>query len=239
MTYKTNTPNYKTKNVTNFSDFIDNIDSEKEELKDVKRGINPNTNDTQKYPRNTKYKYNKVTRKLDDISLDEVEDKINAIDSIEESVTDTNIASMKRFLDDYERTHNPFEKRGMDEGVEILRTSKDIETAIVNINKKIDELSKRPNENTKDIIKGYKDLIKHLESKLISESKIDDDMFIKLTNKPSYKDLIENFNDSIHRYVQTLGDTDFDAGDNDHYLALSTAVTEACNTAFNQVDPEV
>lgn len=74
MTYKTNIPNYKTHNVDNFSDFIDKLESQSEELKNAKKSINPNTNDTQKYPKNSKYVYNNITKKLDDLSLPELND---------------------------------------------------------------------------------------------------------------------------------------------------------------------
>jgi hypothetical protein len=233
MTYKTNTPNYKSKNVNNFSDFLDNIDSEKTELKDLKRSINPNSDNNQKYPKNSKFKFNKVTRKMDDLSLDEVDDKI---DSISES-KDNLINSMSRFLEDYATNHTAFEKRGMDEGIEILRNSSDLEEGILNINKKIEELTKKekefmPQDQKEDMIKGLKDLVKNLESKSVSESHVDDDMFLKLTNKPSYKKLISDMRTAIDEYLNTIEDTGFDEGDNDHYLALSSAVTEACNTAL-------
>lgn len=284
MIYKTNTQNYASKNVNNFSDFIDSIESEKSELKDIKRSINPNTNDTQKYPKNSKFKFNKVTRKMDDLSLDETEDKIEEsnhskksdlkiyqselnmlnkvkatddkskkrkdflekeIDKIKSELElvsiseskDNLIASMKRFLEDYATNHTAFEKRGMDEGIEILRNSNSVEEGILNINKKIDELTKKekefmPQDQKEDMIKGLKDLVKNLESKSISESHIDDDMFLKLTNKPSYKKLISDMRTAIDEYLNTIEDTGFDEGDNDHYLSLSAAVTEACNTAL-------
>ena len=233
MTYKTNTPNYKSKNVNNFSDFLDNIESEKGELKDLKRSINPNSDNTQKYPKNSKFKFNKVTRKMDDLSLGEIDDKI---DSISES-KDNLIASMSRFLEDYASNHTSFERRGMDEGIEILRNSKTLEDGILNINKKIDELTKKekefmPQDQKEDMIKGLSDLVKNLESKMVSESHIDDDMFLKLTNKNSYKKLISDMRLVIDEYLNTLEDTGFDEGDNDHHMALSAAVTEACNTAL-------
>lgn len=144
MNYKTNTPNYKSKNVNNFSDFLDNIDSEKEELKSLKRSIDNNSDSDQKYPKNSKFKFNKVTRKMDDISLDEIDDKIKSIE----------------------------------------------------------------------------------------ESHIDVDIFTNITNKPSYKKLISDMRGAIDEYLNTLEETGFDEGNSDHYMALSTAVTEACNTAL-------
>lgn len=233
MTYKTNTPNYKSKNVNNFSDFIDNIDSEKQELRDTKRGINPNTNDTQKFPKNTKFKYNKVTRKMDDLSADEIDDKI---DALTEAKKDNLIASMSRFIDDYNQNSKSFEKRGMNEGIEILRSSSSLEEGIEKINKRIQDLNKTnkefmPEENKKDLIKGLSDLVKHLQSKEISESKIDDDMFLRLTKKQSYKRMISEVRTAIDNYINTL--EDFDDEDSEHRLALKNAVIEAANTALD------
>ncbi len=85
MTYKDNTPIFNTnRKVANFKDFIANKEVEKEELKKVKRSTNPNSVDQQQYIGNRRYKYNKVTHKMDDISPDEVNDKIDAIEKLDE-----------------------------------------------------------------------------------------------------------------------------------------------------------
>jgi len=83
MNYKDNTPTYNSpqRRVVNFGDYCDNIDKEKEELKDIKRSITKNSIDGQKFPRNSKYKFNKVTRKLDDLTPDMIDD---ALDNLEE-----------------------------------------------------------------------------------------------------------------------------------------------------------
>jgi len=60
-------------------------DFKKEELKDLKRDFTKNSSDLQQFPRNTKFHYNDVTKKMDDISIDEVDDKI---ESLEESNSD-------------------------------------------------------------------------------------------------------------------------------------------------------
>lgn len=232
MNYKTNTPNYG-KSVNNFSDFIDNINSEKEELKSVKRSFKPNHYDTQSYPKNTKLKFNKVTRKMDDLSLDEIDDKI---DSIEESTMSNTIDSMSRFLEDYAAKHNAFEKRGMDEGVEIVRKSKDLDEAMSEINSKIKdwELKEKadlmPEDQRQDIIKGLKDLLRTLESKSINESNQDYDVFLKIVDKPSYKELREELENSVNKFTNTLEDCDwFDEGDSDHIISLNNAIQEALN----------
>ena len=68
--------------VANFGDFTANIGAEKEELKKVRRSTKPNSED-QQHIGNTRYKFNKVTRKMDDLSPDQIEDKIDAIDEFE------------------------------------------------------------------------------------------------------------------------------------------------------------
>lgn len=45
----------------------------------------PNSDEYQKNFANSRYKYNKVTHKMDDLSPAEIEDKIDAIDELEES----------------------------------------------------------------------------------------------------------------------------------------------------------
>ena len=71
--------------VATFGDFSNNIESEKEELKKVRRSTVPNTPDGQQHIGNSRYKFNKVTRKMDDLSPKEVQDKLDAIDELEET----------------------------------------------------------------------------------------------------------------------------------------------------------
>jgi hypothetical protein len=81
-----NQPTYNTnRNVTNFGDFCANIDSEKEELKKMKRQTIPNTPGRHQIPGNRRLKFNKVTRKMDDISPYEINDKIDSIEDIKEA----------------------------------------------------------------------------------------------------------------------------------------------------------
>lgn len=72
--------------VVTFGDFTNNIESEKEELKKVRRSTVPNTPDQQQHIGNGRYKFNKVTRKMDDLSPAEVQDKLDSIEELEESV---------------------------------------------------------------------------------------------------------------------------------------------------------
>lgn len=285
MTYKTNTPNYNTKSktVSNFADFIDNIELEKQELKAVKRSIKPNHDDTQKYPKNSKFKFNRITRKMDDLTLSEVEDRIeesnhgkisdlkiyqselNMLNKIKpkgdkqekrkkfleekidklkselevkESLSNT-INAMSRFLEDYATNHNAFEKRGMDEGVEILRKSKDLKEAIEKVNKKIEEWQLKekadlmPQDQREDIIKGLKDLLTNLEVKMVKESHIDDDVFLKITKLESYNKLRNDFKSLVDNFISSLENEDWiDLGDNDHVMAVNAVIQEALNESL-------
>lgn len=86
MTYKDNQPTFNVnRKVVNFKDFSANINAEKEELKKMDRQNKPNSDEYQKNFANSRYKYNKVTHKMDDLSPAEIEDKIDAIDELEES----------------------------------------------------------------------------------------------------------------------------------------------------------
>lgn len=163
MDYKNNTPNYKTKNVNNFSNFVQNIDKESEELDDLKRSMNKNHDDTQKYVKNSKFKFNKVTRKMDDISLDEIDDKIKALKESLEVGMNNRVNAIRRSIEDYNLIHSPFEKRGYASGVDIFKNSKNTEEAITSIEKEISKwettTSELSEENVNDIIKGLKDLL--------------------------------------------------------------------------------
>jgi hypothetical protein len=63
---------YVKKNIVNFKDF--SKEEEKQELAKLKRGLLKITK-LHSFPNNSKYKFNKVTRKMDELSLDMVEDQ--------------------------------------------------------------------------------------------------------------------------------------------------------------------
>ena len=84
MTYKDNQPTFNVnRKVVNFKDFLANPDAEKEELKKMDRQNKPNSDEHQKNFANSRYKYNKVTHKMDDLSPDEIKDNIEAIEELE------------------------------------------------------------------------------------------------------------------------------------------------------------
>lgn len=69
--------------VVNFKDFSG--ETEKEELQKVRRSTKPNSEE-QQHVGNSRFKFNKVTRKMDDLSPEMIDDKIDAIEELEESV---------------------------------------------------------------------------------------------------------------------------------------------------------
>lgn len=80
MTYKDNQPTFNVnRKVVNFKDFINNVDSEDLKLNKMKRQSKPNSED-QQHIGNQRWKFNKVTRKWDDINPDVIDDKIDAIE---------------------------------------------------------------------------------------------------------------------------------------------------------------
>lgn len=52
----------------------------------MKRQTTPNSDDRQKLPGNFKQKFNPVTRKIDNLSPEEVNDKLDRLEELEESV---------------------------------------------------------------------------------------------------------------------------------------------------------
>ena len=85
MTYKDNQPTFNVnRKVVNFKDFLANPEGEKEELQKVRRSTKPNSED-QQHIGNTRFKFNNTTRKMDDLSPEMIDDKIEAIEELEES----------------------------------------------------------------------------------------------------------------------------------------------------------
>lgn len=115
MPYNPNDPNFQTKNsrILNFNDFEENIGREKEELKKVNRSFQKPDSEMNQTPGNPKFKYNKVTHKIDTLSKSEVEDNIEAIEDmgvedkdhkykIVEGLTDMYIPTAYDFSENYE-----------------------------------------------------------------------------------------------------------------------------------------
>jgi hypothetical protein len=99
-----NTPTFNVnRKVVNFKDFLANPNAEKEELEKMDRQNKPNTDDQQKNMANSRYKFNNTTRKMDDLSPAEIEDKIEAIEGLEEGV---NNDSMYAISDSFNKVKN-------------------------------------------------------------------------------------------------------------------------------------
>lgn len=80
MPYKDNTPTFNVnRKVVNYKDFLSNVEAEKEELRKVRRSTKPNSED-QQHLGNSRYKFNNVTRKMDDLSPEQIQDKIDAVE---------------------------------------------------------------------------------------------------------------------------------------------------------------
>lgn len=80
MTYKDTTPTFNAgdRKVVNFKDFLQHSDEEKEELKDIKKNFTKNAKEIGLQQH--KYKFNKVTHKMDDVVEDEVDDRLEAFE---------------------------------------------------------------------------------------------------------------------------------------------------------------
>ena len=97
MPYRENSPTYNVnRKVYNFKDFLSDEEGEKQELKKVRRGFLKNS-EIQQIPGETKTKYNKVTHKNDELTSAMVDDKIDAIEEIEENlITESKIDDLKK-----------------------------------------------------------------------------------------------------------------------------------------------
>lgn len=77
-----NTDNQRVKNFKNFNQ---NIDSEKEELRDIKKGFKKNAKEIGQQEH--KFKWNKLTNKMDDVVEMEIDDKIDQLEEVEEKMS--------------------------------------------------------------------------------------------------------------------------------------------------------
>lgn len=71
------------KKVKGFEDF--NIEGEKEKLQKIKRSFKPNS-DQQQFTTNTRNEFDEDTRKITVVTKDEVKDKLDAIENLEEGL---------------------------------------------------------------------------------------------------------------------------------------------------------
>lgn len=81
MSNKDNNSNRK---VVGFRQF--DLAKEREELEKIKRSTIKNTPDQQQHIGNFKSKFNKITRKIDNLSPAEVDDKLKSIESLDENI---------------------------------------------------------------------------------------------------------------------------------------------------------
>ncbi len=72
------------KKVKGFEDF--NIEGEKEKLQKIRRSFKPNS-DEQQFTTNTRNEFDETTRKITAFTKDEVDDKLNSMDKLEESLS--------------------------------------------------------------------------------------------------------------------------------------------------------
>lgn len=90
------TPNYKTK-LSTLIDFKNYIPSkEKEELQKIKDQKMKNPDGVYDLPNNVNLKFNSVTKTMQNLSKDEITDKLKAAEEIEEK-TDEKLKYLKRF----------------------------------------------------------------------------------------------------------------------------------------------
>ena len=232
MSYNTNTPDFNVNSkIRSFSNFDKN--AEKQELKDIKRTNNSNHRKTKQVPGNSKLKYNRVTRKMDDLSMTEVDDKL---DALEESMLSNLINTMSRFIDDYNSKHNNFEQRGLDEAVGIIKNSKDLDSAIENIENKINEFettnkgNMMPEENKDDMIKGMQDTLNYIKGVSVSESRREMNPFLKITSLKEQKRLEDELEKITNKFKKSVINQNwFDKNNIEHKKALNESIRKSLN----------
>jgi hypothetical protein len=93
--------------IAKFDDF--KKEEEKSTIQDFKRGFTKNT-DNQQFPRNVKSRFNDKTRKIDDLSIEEVDDKIESLEEskINESSIDYDVLDKMVKLPCYNKLREDF-----------------------------------------------------------------------------------------------------------------------------------
>ena len=76
---KPNTPNYSSKYVQSFSNF------DETKLKDLKRTFTPTEDEIYTLPKNNKLAFDPATKKMTSFTKAEIEDKIEALDEVDEN----------------------------------------------------------------------------------------------------------------------------------------------------------
>lgn len=131
--------------VATFGDFSNNIQSEEEELAKMNRQNKPNSDEHQKNMSNSRYKFNKVTHKMDDLSPSEIQDKLNAIDELEETNELFN-----------------FDKKFKDKSLNSLKSEIDSsfkEVSVVNFDKTGGDKNNSREPSLKEVIKNLEEIM--------------------------------------------------------------------------------
>lgn len=114
---KDNTQNYQTSNsrIAHFKDFTNNVKKEREDLEKVDRSFTDNEDQVHNLPNLTKYKFNRATRKMDDVSRDQVKDRIKSLedDGVEHTdhvfkVKESRIFNFEAYTGNFDEYENEF-----------------------------------------------------------------------------------------------------------------------------------
>jgi hypothetical protein len=131
---KDNTQNYQTGNsrITHFKDFVANSQRERDDLEKVDRSFIDNEDQVHNLPNLTKYKFNRATRKMDDISRDRVKDRIESLDDDGVKHTDrvfkikeSRISGFESYVTNYDEDDNEMMPKG-DQSEPVSYSDRDI-----------------------------------------------------------------------------------------------------------------
>lgn len=76
-------------------------------------------------------------------------------------------------------------------------------------------------------------LIREEIKKIVKESQIDDNVFLKISKLQSYNKLRNDFKSLVDHFTSSLENEDWiDLGDSDHVLAVNAAIQEALDESL-------
>jgi hypothetical protein len=199
---KDNTQNYQTPNsrIQHFSDFTDNVGAEKDELNKVKRSFLDNEDRVHNLPNVTKMKYNKVTNKMDNLSKDEVTDKIKSLEDDGVKKTDYKF----KIVDDEVNPNHKFKNETEVKESKIIKSFEAFSAGVVD-NPQIPQLNK-----TTEPLNGSDDEVDDYEGQE-DEYEYDDEQVDKVEfNSDSEQKSYMFFGniDTIHRQACELSELD-------------------------------
>ena len=238
---KDNTPNYQTphSNIQHFDDFEMNKGKELDELEKMKRSsFQENPEDVYNLPLKKKLKYNKVTHKYDDLSKDEVEDKIKSIDMKKPKHKYKIIESFDEFMGDMDHKieHHELTSYMFFENLKTIK--KEVGELLEFDEMDIDTVLIDGHNWAEDHISSAKELVEQVYdflSNQVNESADEDVNYMFTNNLKSIHDMCEELMDMDEKEIDDILTGGHDWAE-DHLTAAKEKVSHVYHFLKNELE---